>query len=44
MSSLVFGRTPVFSALTIEYALTVCLYPPVSWLFSRLQLFWLRNE
>lgn len=44
LSSLVFGRTPVFSAFGIQYALTVCLYPPVSWLFSRLQLFWLRNE
>jgi len=40
----VFGRMPVFSALVIQCALTVCLYPPVSWLFSRLQLFWLRNE
>jgi rod shape-determining protein MreD len=40
----VFGRTPLFSALLIEYALTVCLYPVVSWVFSRLQLFWLRNE
>ena len=44
MSSLVFGRTPVLSAVGIQCALTVCLYPPVSWLFSRLQLFWLRNE
>src|SRR5579859_1549351 len=44
MGSLVFGRTPIFSALCIQCALTVCLYPPVSWLFSRLQLFWLRNE
>ena len=44
IGSLVYGRTPMFSALCIEYALTVCLYPPVSWLFSRLQLFWLRNE
>ncbi len=41
---LIFGRTPVASAFAIQYALTVCLYPPVSWLFSRLQLFWLRNE
>ncbi len=44
LAGLVFGRTPVFSALAIEYALTVCLYPVVSWLFSRLQMFWLRNE
>ena len=44
LSSIVFGRTPMASALLIEYALTVCLYPVVSWVFSRLQLFWLRNE
>jgi len=44
LSAVLFGRTPVASALLIEYVLTVCLYPVVSWLFSRLQLFWLRNE
>ena len=44
LSSVLFGRTPMASALLIEYALTVCLYPVVSWIFSRLQLFWLRNE
>jgi len=44
LSGLVYGRTPVFSAFVIQYALTVCLYPVVSWMFSRLQLFWLRNE
>jgi rod shape-determining protein MreD len=44
LSSLIFGRTPMISALLTEYALTVCFYPAVSWLFSRLQLFWLRNE
>ncbi|HMA50005.1 MAG TPA: rod shape-determining protein MreD [Magnetospirillaceae bacterium] len=44
MAGLVYGRTPVASALAIQYALTVCLYPLVSWIFSRLQLFWLRNE
>lgn len=44
LSSLIFSHTPLASALLIEYALTVCFYPVVSWLFSRLQLFWLRNE
>ncbi len=44
LSAVIFGRTPVFSALILQYALTVCLYPVVSWLFSRLQMFWLRNE
>jgi len=44
LSALLYGRTPLASALLIEYAMTVCLYPVISWLFSRLQLFWLRNE
>jgi rod shape-determining protein MreD len=44
LSSVIFGRTPMFYAMLVEYALTVCLYPPISWMFSRLQLFWLRNE
>ena len=44
LAGLVFGRVPLFSAFVIQYLLTVCLYPLVSWLFSRLQLFWLRNE
>jgi rod shape-determining protein MreD len=44
LDGLVFSRTPLVSALVIQYLLTVCLYPVVSWLFSRLQLFWLRDE
>jgi rod shape-determining protein MreD len=44
LESIVFGRAPLISALAIQYALTVCLYPLISWTFSRLQLFWLRNE
>ncbi len=44
LSWAIFSRTPMLYALVAQYALTVCLYPPVSWVFSRLQLFWLRNE
>jgi rod shape-determining protein MreD len=44
LDGLVFSRTPLVSALVIQYLLTVCLYPVVSWMFSRLQLLWLRDE
>lgn len=44
LSALLFGRTPLLPALVIEYVITVFCYPLPSWLFSRLQLFWLRGE
>ena len=44
LSAALYGRLPVAKALAIEYAMTVFCYPLPSWLFSRLQLVWLRGE
>jgi len=44
LSAALFGRAPLFHALLAEYIITVCCYPLPSWMFSRLQLFWLRSE
>jgi len=43
LSSILFGRTPIAHALLVEYVLTVFCYPLPSWLFSQLQLSWLRE-
>jgi len=44
LSAALFGRTPLLRALAIEYVITVFCYPLPSWLFSKLQLSWLRDE
>jgi len=44
LSSALFGRTPLVKALLIEYLITVFCYPLPSWLFSKLQMSWLRGE
>jgi rod shape-determining protein MreD len=44
LSSVLFGRVPLAKGLLIEYLMTVFCYPLPSWLFSKLQLSWLRGE
>jgi rod shape-determining protein MreD len=44
LSVLLFGRSPLVRGLLTEYVITVCSYPLPSWLFSRLQLSWLRSD
>jgi rod shape-determining protein MreD len=44
LSAALYGRPPVIRALLIEYAITIFCYPLSSWLFSKLQLSWLRGE
>jgi rod shape-determining protein MreD len=44
LSAALYGRTPVARALLVEYVITVFCYPLPSWLFSKLQLSWLRGE
>jgi rod shape-determining protein MreD len=44
LSSAIFGRTPLAKALLTEYLITVFCYPLPSWLFSKLQMSWLRGE
>ena len=44
LSSAIFGRTPLVRALLTEYLITVFCYPLPSWLFSKLQMSWLKGE
>jgi rod shape-determining protein MreD len=44
LSWLLFRSVPRGEALAVEYVMTVCCYPLLSWPFSRLQLVWLRGE
>jgi len=44
LSAAIFGRVPLARGLLIEYLITVFFYPVPSWLFTKLQMSWLRGE